>query len=127
MMLVIVPMLPALANKVTPTKVHIPTALSHLFTINWLYGFVASCVLYYVLNLVFPDRRTLITSVVHGDIEVVEGIASSNESTDGGIGHAEKGLKLGESSEDVENGAREVEKNASTLLGSGTESIYLLT
>ena len=93
MVLVVVPMLPAFANKVTPTKVHISTALSHLFAINWLYGFVASCVLYSVLNLVFPARRTLILSVIHGDIEVVQGVSSSNKSTDGDIGHAEKGLR----------------------------------
>lgn len=103
MILVIVPMLPALANKVTPTKVHIPMELSHLFTINWLYGFVTSCVLYYVLNLIFPDRGTLIPSVIHGDVEVVEGVSSNNESTDGEIGQAEKGLKTEVPKEAVEN------------------------
>jgi NCS1 family nucleobase:cation symporter-1 len=111
MILIIVPMLPALANKVTPTNVHISTALSHLFMINWLYGFVASCVLYYVLNLVFPARRTLIPSVIHGDIEVVQGVLSSKESTDGDIGHAEKGLKTDEAKEVGETGNREAEKS----------------
>jgi NCS1 family nucleobase:cation symporter-1 len=107
MIVVIVPMLPALANKVTPTKVQIPTALSHIFAINWLYGFIAACVLYYVLNLIFPDRGTLIPSVIHGDMEVVEGVSSSNESTDGDIGHAEKALNTEEPKEVGNNGYRE--------------------
>jgi len=92
MILVIVPMLPALANKVTPNNVRIPKKLSNLFTFNWLYGFVASCVLYYVLNVVFPDKRTLISCVVQGDTEVVEGVIASYESTDGNSGRVEKGF-----------------------------------
>jgi NCS1 family nucleobase:cation symporter-1 len=94
MILVIIPMLPALANKVTPNNVHIPKELSNLFAINWLYGFVASCVLYSVLNLVFPEKRTLIACVVQEDTEVVEGVIASDESTDGNSGRAEKGLHL---------------------------------
>jgi NCS1 family nucleobase:cation symporter-1 len=100
MVLVIVPMLPALANKVTPNNVYIPKELSNLFAINWLYGFVASCVLYYVLNVIFPDRGTLIARVIQGDTEVVEGVIASDESTDGNSGRAEKGLHLKE--QDVE-------------------------
>ncbi|TVY44681.1 putative permease [Lachnellula subtilissima] len=97
MILVIVPMLPALANKVTPKNVHIPIELSHLFAINWLYGFVASCVLYYVLNVVFPDRKTLIPEVIHGDTEIVEGVGSIDQSsTDGAEGRAEKGFEAKE-------------------------------
>jgi NCS1 family nucleobase:cation symporter-1 len=97
MIFVIAPMLPALANKVTPNNVHIPIALNHLFTINWLYGFVSSCVLYYVLNVIFPDRGTLIPEVIHGDTEAVEGVASSDQSsTDGAEGRAEKGLEAKE-------------------------------
>jgi NCS1 family nucleobase:cation symporter-1 len=92
MILVIVPMLPALANKVTPKRVHIPIGLSHLFTINWLYGFIASCVIYYVLNIIFPDRGTLIPSGVTGEVEIVEGVVSSQDSVDGGHNNAEKGL-----------------------------------
>ena len=97
MILVIVPMLPALANKVTPESVHIPIELSHLFAINWLYGFVASCVLYYVLNVVFPDRKTLIPEVIHGDTEIVEGVGSIDQcSMDGAEGRAEKGFETKE-------------------------------
>jgi NCS1 family nucleobase:cation symporter-1 len=73
MILVIVPMLPALANKVTPENIHIPKELSNLFTINWLSCFVAPCVLYSVLNVVFPDSGTLIPRTIQGNAEVVEG------------------------------------------------------
>lgn len=62
----IVPMMPGLANKVLPSTVHIPAGLKHLFAINWLYGFFLTVVLYAVLNLLFPDKETLIGSVVEG-------------------------------------------------------------
>lgn len=104
MLLVVVPMLPALGNKVTPNKVHIPIGLSHLFTINWLYGFIASCVIYYALNIIFPDRRTLILSGVTGEVEIVEGVASSQESEDGGYSNAEKGTRTREPVEVVATG-----------------------
>lgn len=100
MILVIIPMLPALANKVTPDKVHIPKALSNLFAINWLYGFVSSCVIYYGLNVAFPDKVTLIDAGIDGI--PVESLAASGESTDGDSGRAEKGLR---SKEAVEVGA----------------------
>jgi NCS1 family nucleobase:cation symporter-1 len=96
MVLVIVPMLPALANKVTPTKVSIPTDLKNLFAINWLYGFVASCVLYWLLNVAFPAKETLIPVTVHGDIEVFDGVAESHKSSDGDSSRAEKGLDIKE-------------------------------
>jgi len=78
--LIIVPLLPALANKVTPTTVQIPDGLSNLFAINWLYGFVASCVVYYGLNLAFPDPTTIIPSVIHGEV---------TDSSDASVGNGE--------------------------------------
>lgn len=96
MILVIVPMLPGLAHKVTPDNVPIPTALANLFSINWLYGFISSCVIYYVLNVVFPDRETLIPAVIDGISDVVEGVTTGDESTDGDSSRAEKGLDLKE-------------------------------
>ena len=99
MILVIVPMLPALAHKVTPNNVSIPKGLSNLFSINWLYGFIASCVLYYVLNVVFPDKGTIIPDVIDGEAGVVEGVVASAESTDGESSRAEKGLDIKETIE----------------------------
>jgi hypothetical protein len=84
-------LLPALANKVTPDNVPIPKTLSNLFAINWLYRSVASCVLYYVPNAVFPDRETLIPSVITGETEVVEGVFSGRGSMNESSGNAEKG------------------------------------
>ncbi|KAL3422668.1 ncs1 allantoate transporter [Phlyctema vagabunda] len=93
MVVVIVPLLPALANKVTPERVPIPPGLTRLFAINWLYGFTASCVLYYVLNVAFPDQATLISRGVHGDdVERTAAVRESMErgSSSGGDGDGEK-------------------------------------
>jgi hypothetical protein len=68
--------------------------------------------LYYVLNLVFPDLGTLIPNVIHGDVEVVQGISSSNESSDGDIGGAEKGIKTGEATEVGGNDNKVTERSA---------------
>lgn len=87
MLLVIVPVLPALANNVTPDKVPVPIGLSHLFTVKWLYVFFASGVLYYLFNLISPDQKTLIPFVVYGD--TVEGADVLDNA--GSEGHSEKG------------------------------------
>jgi NCS1 family nucleobase:cation symporter-1 len=71
--IVIVPLLPGLIWKVAPKYVHISVGLQHLFSFNWLYGFVLSVSLYYALNLFFPDQNTLIPSVVQGMPQLVEG------------------------------------------------------
>ncbi|KAJ9644289.1 hypothetical protein H2204_001640 [Knufia peltigerae] len=75
----IVPMMPGLANKVSPKTVHIPAGLQHLFAINWLYGFCLTVVLYAVLNLLFPDKKTLIARVIQG--VSVSGAGDEEEST----------------------------------------------
>jgi NCS1 family nucleobase:cation symporter-1 len=91
--LVIVPMLPALANKVTPWSVQLPDGLINIFNINWLYGFFLSCVLYYGFNMVSPDRGTLIPYVVHGVPELRE-IDEANRASGSADGDniAEKGM-----------------------------------
>ncbi|KAI1480535.1 uracil permease [Daldinia eschscholtzii] len=65
-LVVIVPLLPALAKKVAPRSVDISQGLVNLFTFNWLYGFFVALVMYYVLNYFFPDEGTLIPEVVPG-------------------------------------------------------------
>lgn len=72
--IVIIPLIPGLAWKVAPKHVHISIGLQHLFSFNWMYGFVLSITLYYTLNLFFPDRNTLIPMVVHGTPLVIEGM-----------------------------------------------------
>ena len=87
-------MLPALANKVTPDRVPIPIELSNLFNINWLYGFISSVILYYVLNIAFPDRRSLIPCVIYGDTEISEPVLDASDNNSGNEeGKAEKGLR----------------------------------
>ncbi|KAI8931474.1 hypothetical protein NX059_011142 [Plenodomus lindquistii] len=61
----IIPLLPALANKVNP-RIPLATGLKNLFTINWLYGFCLSIALYYCLNFLFPEKQPLISGVVTG-------------------------------------------------------------
>lgn len=65
-LLVVVPLLPALGNRVTPDAVHISEGLANLFTFNWLYGFFTSIFLYWILNFFFPHRPSLIPAVVPG-------------------------------------------------------------
>ncbi|KAI1412458.1 uracil permease [Hypoxylon sp. FL1857] len=79
-LVVIVPLLPALAKKVTPQNVHISQGLVNLFTFNWLYGFFLSLVMYYALNYLWPDQTTLIPSVVSGDAPIVRAVDADVES-----------------------------------------------
>ncbi|KAK3676881.1 hypothetical protein LTR78_003085 [Recurvomyces mirabilis] len=76
---VIVPLLPGMANKVTPASVHIDQGLKHLFDFNWIYGFCLSIAMYWVLNVVSPDKRTLIPEVVHGTSPVLNGISVDSD------------------------------------------------
>ncbi|KAK3116627.1 hypothetical protein LTR53_002802 [Teratosphaeriaceae sp. CCFEE 6253] len=78
-LLVIVPLLPGMANKVTPGSVAISTGLKHLFAFNWLYGFCLSIAMYWTLNAVAPDRQTLIPEVVHGTPPVMDGVDVDSE------------------------------------------------
>ncbi|KAI0121448.1 uracil permease [Hypoxylon sp. NC0597] len=79
-LVVIVPLLPALAKKVTPQNVHISQGLVNLFTFNWLYGFFVALVMFYVLNYFWPDENTLIPSMVPGDASVVRAVDADVES-----------------------------------------------
>jgi NCS1 family nucleobase:cation symporter-1 len=71
-----------LANKIAPETVNIGPGMENLFAINWLYGFVASIVLYVGMNLAVPDRRTLIPAVVHGTTAVYEGSEPDTEGSE---------------------------------------------
>ncbi|KAK4561465.1 hypothetical protein LTR86_004783 [Recurvomyces mirabilis] len=76
---VIVPLLPGMANKVTPASVHIDQGLKNLFAFNWIYGFCLSIAMYWVLNVVSPDKRTLIPEVVHGTSPILDGISVDSD------------------------------------------------
>lgn len=86
-LVVIVPLLPALAKKVTPQNVAISEGLVNLFTFNWLYGFFVAVFLFYGLNYFFPDRTTLIPNVVPGDAPVLRAVDADVES---GVSQDEK-------------------------------------
>ncbi|KAI0121223.1 putative allantoin permease [Xylariales sp. AK1849] len=79
-LVVICPLLPALGHKATPQKVAISEGLQQLFSFNWIYGFVTSICLYYMLNLFFPHRPTLIERVVPGYQYTVDGVDEDTES-----------------------------------------------
>ncbi|EON96415.1 putative ncs1 allantoate transporter protein [Phaeoacremonium minimum UCRPA7] len=79
MLVTVVPLLPALAKKVTPDNVDIDQGLQNLFSFNWLYGFFLSTFIYWILNFFFPDKKTLIDHVVPG-YNVTHGIDGDTES-----------------------------------------------
>lgn len=83
-LVVIVPLLPALGQKVTPDNVSISKGLENLFSFNWLYGFVTSVFLYYVLNYFFPHRATLIDKAVLGYRYGVQAVEADEESRTSG-------------------------------------------
>ena len=66
-LVIVVPLLPAIGHAVNSKGVHISAGLAHLYTFNWLYCFFSSAVLYYVLNLIWPHRTTLIPAPVYAD------------------------------------------------------------
>lgn len=85
--LVVVPLLPGLVNKVAPEAVEVSGGMEHLFAFSWIYGFCTTCVLYYVLNAVWPDKATLISCVGRGMPELaggeVEGGGGGDDVADG--------------------------------------------
>jgi hypothetical protein len=70
--------------------VSIPDKLSNLFAINWLYGFISSIIIFYVLHKLFPDHSTLIPSTIYGD-EVARGTVDELDTNNDNI--ADKGVQ----------------------------------
>ncbi|KAJ9143382.1 Uracil permease [Pleurostoma richardsiae] len=64
------PLLPGLAHAIN-SSIALGKGLQHLYSINWLFGFFASIVIYYILMTIFPARNTMMQ-----DVEVLEGIDS---------------------------------------------------
>lgn len=61
----VAPLLPGLAFTINGVpKVKISEGTQHLYTFNWLFGFVVSIVLYTALSWLFPARKTLILETV---------------------------------------------------------------
>ncbi|KAI1854981.1 hypothetical protein JX265_012336 [Neoarthrinium moseri] len=99
-LVVICPLLPALGHKVTPQNVTISEGLQHLFDFNWIYGFVTSILVYYMLNLVSPHRATLIPKVIHGHpyIDSIEADAESQQTTSDNDRKVEAGFSVAKES-----------------------------
>ncbi|KAH7305529.1 uracil permease [Stachybotrys elegans] len=66
---VMAPLLPGLAARVSPSTVNIDRGLVHLFAMNWLFGFFTSIFVYYVANVFWPYKKTLIPEVIDGFAE----------------------------------------------------------
>jgi NCS1 family nucleobase:cation symporter-1 len=68
-LIAVCPNLPGLANSVS--GVAIPLACKHLYSFEWLYGFVSSVLVYTLLNRLFPSKGALVPRSVYG-LEVME-------------------------------------------------------
>jgi NCS1 family nucleobase:cation symporter-1 len=86
MLVTIAPLLPGMVSSVSGGSIHINNGLQHLFAFNWLYGFFLSVAAYWTLNIVSPDKSTLIPEVIHGTIIVLEDVGA-----DGVDGEQESG------------------------------------
>ncbi|KAI0975204.1 uridine permease-like protein Fui1 [Xylaria arbuscula] len=61
----VAPLLPGLGLSISgPEVVHINAGLTHLYTFNWMFGFVVSIVLYTGLSYLFPAREALVRETV---------------------------------------------------------------
>ncbi|CAK7216776.1 hypothetical protein SEUCBS140593_002984 [Sporothrix eucalyptigena] len=72
-----VPNLPGLAAAVNP-KVKIGGA-KYIYDIFYLYGFIATFALYYVLNSLFPDAGTVIPAAIHEETVIINGQETVND------------------------------------------------
>ncbi|KAG0140049.1 hypothetical protein CROQUDRAFT_53863, partial [Cronartium quercuum f. sp. fusiforme G11] len=70
----IVPNLPGLIQTLCP-GISISMGAQHIYTIAWIYGFLTSCVVYTILNWVFPDKRSLVTEMIW----VTESVTETDE------------------------------------------------
>jgi nucleobase:cation symporter-1, NCS1 family len=60
-----VPNLPGLAYAIN-SKSHVNSGIRHLYSFEWLYGFVVSIFLYVVLHKVFPWKESLVPRTIDG-------------------------------------------------------------
>ncbi|KAI4760211.1 uridine permease-like protein Fui1 [Aureobasidium sp. EXF-3400] len=70
------PNLPGLANSINATS--ISAGAKHLYSFDWLYGFVSSIFVYTVLSKIFPTKEALIPRSIYS-LEVVEGKEMSSD------------------------------------------------
>lgn len=74
------PLLPAIGYAVNPKKVHVSEGLKHLYSINWLYCFLLSFSLYFVLSKLFPPKATIIPAMILGlPAEAADSVADEKD------------------------------------------------
>jgi NCS1 family nucleobase:cation symporter-1 len=72
-----VPNAPGLAAAVN-SRISITSGIQHVYDWNYCYGFFSAVIVYYVLNLAFPDHRSLIDSPIVEDVRIYNGIEVVN-------------------------------------------------
>lgn len=82
MLIAVLPNLPGLAKSIQP-KTKITLGAQHLYTFDWLYGFIASIVVYTACSLIFPAKETLVDHTIYGDVVNETIIADDTESGSG--------------------------------------------
>lgn len=83
------PNLPGLAYSINPGGTHVSPGIVNFYSIDWLYGFVSSIVVYTALHKCFPARESLIPKTIDG-VEIMEEQKARVESPDGGSGADEE-------------------------------------
>jgi NCS1 family nucleobase:cation symporter-1 len=74
----IVPNAPGLA-KAVDSSISITSGIQHVYDLNYCYGLFMSAAVYYVLNMIFPDERSLIDEPILVHIQVHNGVEVVND------------------------------------------------
>ncbi|CAK7268765.1 hypothetical protein SEPCBS57363_003258 [Sporothrix epigloea] len=78
----VAPLLPGLAQTISPGSVHVSNGILRLYDVNWLFGFLTAATLYTGLSWIFPAKESLLTDTIwtRGEIEGVREVDSDIES-----------------------------------------------
>ncbi|KAH7020733.1 NCS1 nucleoside transporter [Microdochium trichocladiopsis] len=87
--LIMTPLLPGLANAVSPKTVSIDAGLKNLYNISWLYGYHATILVYWLLNYFFPAKGVAVVKTIQAsedEMNVSESIeVAGGTSVDGSV------------------------------------------
>jgi hypothetical protein len=72
MCIIVAPLLVGLAAAVSPKTVFVSTGIKHLYAISWLFGYPTSIFLYWLFNLVSPDKASHVLKTISGLPEVLD-------------------------------------------------------
>lgn len=75
-LIAVCPNLPGLANSINTSS--ISAGAKHLYSFDWLYGFVSSIFVYTVLSKLFPAKESLIPKSIYS-LEILEGEDMSSD------------------------------------------------